>query len=123
MTNASCPLIEMRFREQTIPLYHSIYICVSLYCGTYGAYAVFVCFTDGLTARFSGGNVYSDGMLLEEGGYLCVFVYLMSLYFPLLLTYLTWFCYGQQKKCQNPRAKITGFGPFSVCKVHLRACR
>ena len=67
--------------------------------------------------------MYSDGMLLEEGGYLCVFVYLMSLYFPLLLTYLTWFCYGQQKKCQNPMAKITGFGPFSVCKVHLRACR
>ena len=50
----------------------------------------FVCFTDGLTARFSGGNVYSDGMLLEEGGYLCVFVYLVSLYFPLLLTYLSY---------------------------------
>lgn len=26
-------------------------------------------FADGLTARFAGGNVYSDGMLLEEGRY------------------------------------------------------
>ena len=63
--------------------------------------------------------MYSDGMLLEEGGYLCVFVYLMSLY----LTNSTWVDYGRQMECQNPRTKITGFRPFSVCKVHLRACR
>ena len=35
--------------------------------GTEVFYYVFVIISDGLTARFSGGNTYSDGMLLEEG--------------------------------------------------------